>query len=237
VDDEDDNQKGTISPCAAWAGLFVLILLVAYWEGARPYFSIVRYSTPQGFCQFDKTNKVDAGYLDAASNFARVGGFALVAAFADCRELEEARKSGAFIPTRIAILRWLKIADDPPPQFMSEACDQARKSSFSEEQKALMSHYIAEFSSGKGSLKNILPLGVLDEVRGTVCYDAILMKGGTAGNGDVTLLDLSAMTTLGNQPIAIHQFSSYHDERSVASALASLKTIYSDFAALNGKAD
>ena len=159
----------------------------------------------------------------------------MVAAFAACRELEEARKSGAFILTRVAILRWLKIADGPPPQFISEACDQARKSGFSEEQKALMSHYIAEFSDGKGSLKNVLPLGVLDEVRGTVCYDAILMKGGVAGNGDVTLLDVSVMTTLGNQPIAIYQFTSYRDERSVANALASLKTIYSDFAALNGK--
>jgi hypothetical protein len=217
-------------------GLFVLISLVAYWEGARPYVSILKYSTPPGFCQFDNTNKVDAEYLDAMSNFAKVGGFSVVAAY-DCRELAEARKSGAFIPTKIGILRWLRTTDRPPPQFISEACDHVRKSGFSDEQKALMSHYVAEFSNGKSSLKNVLPLGVLDEVRGTVCYEAKLMKAGIASNSDVTLLDMSAMTKLGNQPIGIHQWTSYRDESSIAAALASLKTIYSDFAALNGKAN
>jgi hypothetical protein len=221
----------------AVGGLFVLISFVAYWEGAGPYISIVRYSSPPGFCQFDKTNKVDAEHLDAASNFARVTGFSVVAAFADCQELAEARKSGAFIPTKIVILQWLRIADKPSLQFISEACDEVRKSGFANQQKALMSHYVAEFSNGKNNLKNVLPLGVLDEVRGTVCYEAKLMKAGVASNGDVTLLDMSALTTLGNQPIAIHQWTNYRDETSIAASLASLKVVYSDFAALNGKAN
>jgi hypothetical protein len=219
----------------AVGGLLVVILSVAYWEGARPYISIVKYSPPPGFCQFD--NKVDAEYLDAMSNFAKVSGFSVVAAYADCRELAEARKSGAFIPTKIGILRWLRITDRAPPQFISEACDDVRKSRFSDEQKALMSHSVAEFSNGKSSLKNVLPLGVLDEVRGTVCYEAKLMKASIASNGDVTLLDMSAMTTLGNQPIVIHQWTSYRDGSSIAAALASLKTIYTDFAALNSNAN
>jgi hypothetical protein len=218
-------------------GLFVLIMLVAYWEGARPYVSIVKYSTPQGFCQLDKANKVDTEYLDAMSNFAKVGGFSVVVAYADCRELEEARKSGAFIPTKIGIFRWLRIADRPSPQFISEACDEVRKSGFSDAQKALTSHYVTEFSDGKSSLKDVLPLGVLDEVKGTVCYGAKLVKAGIVNNDNVTLLDVSAMTTLGNQPIAIHQWTNYRDESSVAAALAGLKTIYSDFAALNGNAN
>jgi hypothetical protein len=127
--------------------------------------------------------------------------------------------------------------DRAPPQFISEACDDVRKSGFSDEQKALMSHSVAEFSNGKSSLKNVLLLGVLDEVRGTVCYEAKLMKASIAGNGDVTLLDMSAMTTLGNQPIVIHQWTSYRDESSIAAALAGLKTIYTDFAALNSNAN
>jgi hypothetical protein len=216
---------------------FVLILLVAYREGAGPYVSIVKYSTPRGFCELDKTNKVDTEYLDAMFNFARVGGFSVVAAYADCLELAEARKSRAFIPTKIGIFQWLRIADSPSPQFISDACDEVRKSGLSDEQKAAMSHNVAEFSNGKSSLKNVLSLGVLDEVKGTVCYGANLMKGGVAGNDNVTLLDVAAMTTVGNRPIAIHQWTNYRDESSVASALASLKTIYSDFAALNGKAN
>jgi hypothetical protein len=221
----------------AVGGLFVVILSVAYWEGARPYVSIVKYSTPPGFCQFDNTNKVDVEFLDGLSNFAKVGGFSVIAAYADCRELAEARKSGAFIPTKIGIFRWLRIADRPSSQFISDACDEVRKSGFSDEQNALMSHRVAEFSNGKSSLKNVLPLGVLDEARGTVCYEAKLIKASVASNGDVTLLDMSAMTTLGNQPILIHQWTSYRDESSIAAALASLKTIYSDFAALNGNAN
>jgi hypothetical protein len=219
----------------AVGSLFVLIAIVAYWEGARPYVSIVRFSSPRGFCEFDKTNKTDAAHLNAISNYARAGGFSLVVGFADCRELEESRKTGAFIPTKIGILRWLRTTDRPPPQFISEACDQVRKSGFSDEQKALTSHYVTEFSSGKSSLKDVLPLGVLDEDKGTVCYEAKLVKAGIANSGDVTLLEVSAMTTLGNQPILISQWTSYRDERSVAAALASVKTIYSDFAALNGK--
>jgi hypothetical protein len=216
-------------------GVFlVLIALFAYWEGARPFVSIVRYSTPQGFCLFDKTNKVDTEYLDAMFNYAKISGFAVVAAYADCRELAEARKSRAFIPTKIGIFRWLRLADRPAPQFISEACDEIRKSGFSDEQKVLMSHYITEFSNGKSTLKNVLPLGVLDEVKGTVCYKADLMKA-TIANDNITLLDASAMTTLGNQPIQIHQWTRYRDESSVATALASLKTTYSDFAVLNGK--
>jgi hypothetical protein len=100
-----------------------------------------------------------------------------------------------------------------------------------------MSHYVTEFSNGKSSLKNVLPLGVIDEVKGTVCYGANLMKANIVSNDDVTLLDVSAMTTVGNQPIAIHQWTTYRDANSVTTALANLKTIYSDFAALNGKDD
>ncbi len=221
----------------AVGGLFAMILAVAYWEGARPFVSIVKYSAPPGFCPFDNTNKVDAEYLDAMSNFAKVGGFSVVVAYADCRELAEARKSGAFISTKIGILRWLRTTDRAPPQFIAEACDYVKKSGFSDEQKALMARSIAEFSNGKSSLKSLLPLGVLDEVRGTVCYEAKLMKARIASNSDVTLLDMSAMTTLGNQPIGIHQWTNYRDESSIAAALASLKAIYSDFAALNGNAN
>lgn len=219
------------------AGLLLLISLVAYWEGATPHVSLVRYSTPQGFCQLDKTDKVDTEYLDAMANYARTGGFSVVAAYADCGELALARKSGAFIQTKIAILRWLRVADKPSPQFISEACDTIRKSGLSDDQKTLMSRYVTEFSDGRNSLKSVLPLGVIDEVKGTVCYGASLMRANIVSHDDVTLLDLSAMTTVGNQPFAIHQWTRYRDANSVATALANLKTAYSDFAALNGKGD
>jgi hypothetical protein len=217
-------------------GVFcVLILLVAYWEGARPFVSIVRFSPPNGFCAFDRTNKTDVEYFDGISNFARLAGFSVIAAYADCAELAESRKSGAFISTKVAFLRWTKSVDRPPSQFISDACDQVRKSDLSDEQKMRMSQYVTDFSNGKSNLKDVLSLGVLDEVKGTVCYPAKLMKGKIANTGDVTLVYLSAMTSLGSQPIWISQWTNFVDSTSIASALASMKTIYSDFAAINGK--
>ena len=214
----------------------VMISLVAYWEGVVRI-SVAKISPPRGFCVLDKTNPTDVGYVDAISNFAKAGGFLVIAAYADCRELAESRKSHAFIWTKVAFLQWDKTADRPPSQFISEACDVARKSGFSDEQKARASQYLTEFSKGNSSLKDVLPLGVLDEAKGTVCYSAKLIKARIADTSDVTLVYLAAMTTVGNQPIMIQQWTSYVDETSIATALANLKIIYSDFIAAGWKAN
>src|ERR1700722_1769792 len=215
--------------------LCLLISGIAYWEGMGFRTSVVNVSPPTGFCELNKTNLADVEYFDGISNFAKVGGFSVVAAYADCLELAESRKSGTFIATKFAFLRWDKTADRPPSQFITEACDQVRQSGASDEQKALRSRYVTEFSKGLSSLKDVLPLGVLDEVRGTVCYSAKLIKAQVVNTGDVTLVYASAMTTIGNQPILMAQWTNYVDATSVATALASLKTTYSDFAAANGK--
>jgi hypothetical protein len=196
---------------------------------------ILKVSPPSGFCELDRTSSADVESIDAASNFARAAGFSAVVVYADCGELAESRKSHAFIRTKFAILRWLRKVDRQPSQFMSEACDQVRKSGFSDEQKARVSQYVTEFSKGKSSLEDVLNLGVLDEVRGTVCYAAKLIKGKVANTGDVTLVYESAMTTVGNQPIMMVQWTNFVDATSIATALASLKTSYSTFAAANGK--
>jgi hypothetical protein len=217
-------------------GIFCLLVSsVAYSEEVRLGNSIVKVSPPRGFCELDKTNKTDIEFFDAASNFARVAGFSVIAAYPDCRELAESRKSHAFIPTKVAILRWLKSVDRPESQFISEACDQVRKSGLSDEQTARVSQYVTEFSKGNSSLKDIFSLGVLDEVKGTVCYSAKLIKARIANTGDVTLVYLSAMTSVDNQPIMMVQWTNFVDATSIATALTSLKTIYSDFSAANGK--
>jgi hypothetical protein len=51
----------------------------------------------------------------------------------------------------------------------------------------------------------------------------------------VTLVSLSAGAFVENQPISMLQWTNYADEPSIVTALADLKTIYSDFAAANGK--
>ena len=94
---------------------------------------------------------------------------------------------------------------------------------------------MTEFSKGDSSLTGALSLGVLDEVKGTVCYAAQMVKARIANTGDVTLVSLSAITAVGDQPIVLQLWTNYRDASSIATGLASLKTIYSDFAAANGK--
>src|SRR6266478_4475074 len=196
--------------------------------------SLIKVSPPKGFCELDKANKTHIGWFDAASNYVKVGGFSLIALYLDCRELEESRKSNAFILTKVMIARFAKRADRPPSQFISEACDQLRKG-LSDEQKARISKYVTEFSNGNSSVQNNLALGVLDEVKGAVCYSGQLLRAKIANTGEVVVVSLGAGTFVGDQPVSILQWTNYVDETSIATALANLKITYSDFAEANGK--
>lgn len=218
-------------------GIFCLLISpVAHSEDARFGSSSVTVSPPNGFCELDKASKADIAFFDVLSNYSRVGGFSLIALYPDCRELEASRKSGAFILTKVAFASFMKRVDRPPSQYISEACDKL-KQGLSDEQKARASKYVTEFSKGTSSVQNTLSLGVLDEVKETVCYSGQLIKGKIANTGEVTLVYLTAGTIVGDQPVGIFQWTNYEDATSVAAALANLKTIYSNFAAANGKTD
>jgi hypothetical protein len=215
--------------------LCLLIASVAYWEGVGFRISVVKVSPPKGFCELDKTNKADVTLFESASNFAKAGGFSLIAFYPDCHEYGEWRKSNASIRTKVAFFRWDKTADRPPPQFISEACDQLRRSGIPDELKARISNAVTEFSKGNIGQTTTMSLGVLDEIKGTVCYSGQLERYKLANRSDITLVSLSAGTLVGNQPVSILQWTNYVDETSIATALTRLKTIYSDFATGNGK--
>jgi hypothetical protein len=214
----------------------LLISLVAHSEDARLGSSLVKVSPPNGFCELDKTNKADMALFDVFSNYSKVGGFSPIALYLDCRELDASRTSGTFILTKLAFASFMKPVDRPPSQYISDACDKLREG-LSDEQKARASKYVTEFSKGTSSLQNTMPLGVLDEVKGAVCYSGQLIKAKVANTGEVTLVYLTAGTTVGNQPVGIFQWTNYEDATSIAAALANLKSIYSNFAAANGKTE
>jgi hypothetical protein len=216
-------------------GIFCLLISsVAYSQEVRLGSSIVKASPPKGFCELDKTNKADVALFEGMSNYVKAGGFSLIALYPDCHEFEEWRESRAFLPTKVAFARFAQQTDRPPPLFISETCEQLRKG-LSDEQKARISKAVQEFSKGNSNLTNSMSLGVLDEIKGTVCYSGQLGRFKIANTSDVTLVYLSASTFVGDQPIGIFQWTNYVDETSIATALANLKTIYSDFAAANGK--
>jgi hypothetical protein len=218
-------------------GIFCLLKsLVAHSEDAKLGSSSVNVAPPNGFCELDKTNKADLALFDVSSNYFKVGNFSLIALYLDCRELDASRKSGTFVLSKVAFASYMKPVDRPPSQYISEACDKLRES-LSDEQKARISKYVTEFSKGTSSLQNTMSLGVLDEVKGTVCYSGQLVKAKVANAGEITAVFLSAGTTMGNRPVAISQWTHYEDATSITAALANLKTIYSNFAAANGKTE
>jgi hypothetical protein len=191
-------------------------------------------SPPDGFCELDKSNKAEIALFDVFSNYAKVAGFSAIALYPDCRELGASRKTGAFILTKLAFASYMKPVDRPPSQYVSDACDKLREG-LSDEQKARASKYVTEFSNGTSSLPNTIPLGVLDEVKGVVCYSGQLLKGKVANTGEISAVYLTAETTVGDQPVGIFQWTDFKDATSISQALESLKKIYSNFAAANGK--
>jgi hypothetical protein len=213
-----------------------LMSSVAFSEDASFGSSIVKVSPPKGYCELDKTNKADVALFESASNYAKVGGFSAIALYPDCHEFEEWRKSKAFILTKVLFARYVKHIDRPAPQFITEACEHLRKG-LSDELKARISEAVTEFSKGNSSLTNTMSLGVLDEVKGTVCYSGQLGRGKIAYVGDVTFVYLSAGTFVGDEAISISQWTNYVDESSIPKALENLKAIYSHFAAANSKTD
>jgi len=217
-------------------GIFCLLITpAAHSEDVRLRSSSIKVSSPNGFCELDKTNKADVALFESMSNFAKAGGFSLIALYPDCHEYGEWRKSNASILAKVAFATFVKQIDRPPPQIISEACDQRRKSDISDELKARISKDVTQFSKGNIGQTNTLSLGVLDEIKGTVCYFGQLERFKIANSGDVILVSLSAGAFVGDQAIGIFQWTNYVDETSIAEALAKLKIIYSNFAAANGK--
>ncbi|MBR0899193.1 hypothetical protein JQ616_29945 [Bradyrhizobium tropiciagri] len=214
----------------------LLISSVAHTEDAIHDNPSLKISPPAGFCELDKAIRPDAALSDGMSGYAKVSGFSLVALYPDCHELKESRTSGAFIRTKIAFAKFVKRVDGPPSRYISETCDALRRG-LSDEQRARISKYVTEFSKGNNSLQGALPLGVLDEDRGAVCYSGQLIKGKVANASEITLVYLTAATIVGDQPISISQWTNYIDATSIATALTNLKTIYSDFRNMNGKTD
>lgn len=211
-----------------------LISSVAFSEDVTFGGYIIKVSPPKGFCELDKTNTAEVALFESMSNYVKAGGFSAIALYPDCHEFEEWRKSKAFLLTKVVFAGYAKHIDRPAPQFITEACEHLRKG-LSDELKARISEAVTEFSKGNSSLTNTMSLGVLDEIRGTVCYSGQLARFKIANRDDVTLVYLSAGTFVGDQAISISQWTNYLDESSIPAALANLKAIYSHFAAANGK--
>jgi hypothetical protein len=194
---------------------------------------VVRVSPPSGFCDLDQNKKTDSSYFDSMNGLMNGSGLSLIVVYPDCGELNKARETEAFIATKVWFASLESVAGKATPATAASTCDESRTIKYSEKDKADLLKIQKEFSNGN-STQDSIALGVLEEIKGDVCYVATLQKVKTK-NGDVTpLAVLYAVKYLKNNLVFLYQATKYVDSTSIPTALANLKIIYSDFAAANG---
>jgi Domain of unknown function (DUF4189) len=219
----------------AVAVLFVcsLWLSVAVARDVKVGDLVVRVSPPSGFCDLDQSKKTDSSYFDSMNNLMAANGFSLVVVYPDCGELDKARATDAFIPTKVWFASFDSVAGKATPATAVNTCEESRTLKYSEKDKADILKVQKEFSNGNTSQDSIA-LGVLEEIKDDVCYVATLQKVKTSSGDLSTMVVLYAVKYLKNNLLFLYQATNYVDSTSIPTALANLKIVYSDFAAANG---
>ena len=196
--------------------------------------STVRVSPPTGFCEVDQTNKADSSWLTSVTNLMNSAKIYTIAAFPDCRQMQRARKTSQFIDTKIYVTAPYAAIGKLTPQLVQQTCDELRTKEYSEQDKIELAKAIKEFSNGNTG-QDSQALGVLEDVKGVVCYVATLQKIKLKNGEPQTTLALFAVTSVQNSEIFLYQFTPYVDASSMSTALANLKIIYNEFANANKK--
>jgi hypothetical protein len=194
---------------------------------------VVRVTPPAGFCDLDQSKKTDSSYFDSMSGLMRANGFSLVVVYPDCGELDKARATDAFIPTKVWFASLDSVAGKATPATAATTCDESRSIKYSEKDKADLVKIQKEFSNGN-STQDSIALGVLEDIKDEVCYVATLQKVKTKSGDLSTMAVLYAVKYLKNNLLFLYQATKYVDSTSIPTALANLKIIYADFATANG---
>jgi hypothetical protein len=181
----------------------------------------------------DKTNQQDSIWSTSVTNLLNSAGVTLIAAFPDCRQLKQMEKSGQFIAIKSYVSAATASIGKSSPEEVTQTCDELKTKTYSDVDKASQAKSIKEFSNGGSSVDSIA-LGVLEEIKGEVCYVATLQKVKPRQDGDVvTMRSLFAVTNARGDLIFLYQYTPYADATSIPAGLANLKIFYSNFAAAN----
>jgi hypothetical protein len=211
-----------------------LISSAAYSRDAKVGDTTVNVSPPSGFCEVDKTNKTDSGWLESTTNLLKGSGVFTIAAFPDCGDLKKARKSGEFIAGKVLITAPFSAIGNASPKAVMDTCDELRTKKYSDEEKAAMAKTVKDFANGNAVSDSVI-LGVLDETKDEVCYVGTLQKVKTKTGDLHPLLSFFAVTFVRNNMLFLYQMTPYVDASSIPAALANLKIVYSEFARANPK--
>jgi hypothetical protein len=220
-----------------WLVFFFIAFLTsqaAYSRDVKVGNSTISVSAPAGFCEVDTANKADDSWLTSSTDLFKASGNYLIAGFPDCREMARARKAAQFIVSKVFITAPLSGIEKLKPETVQQDCQGLHTAEYSEQDKVRNAKMVKEFGKGN-SLSDSKALGVLEEVKGVVCYVATLQKVKVREGDSHTLLVLFAVTSAQNSELFLYQVTPYVDASSLPTALANLKIIYSDFARANPK--
>jgi hypothetical protein len=191
-------------------------------------------SPPAGFCEVDKSNKADSGWLTSVINLMNTAGVTVIAAFPDCKELAQMRKNSRFMQSKFYVTAATAAIGKSSSKTVSDTCDELRTREYSAEDKVKLAKAAQDYANGNSAV-DAKALGVLDETKGEVCYVATLQKMKTKAGDLSTMLALFIVTYIDDNLLFLYQYTPYVDANSMPSALANLKIIYSQFSAANRK--
>jgi len=194
---------------------------------------VTKVSPPSGFCDLDQSKKTDSSYFDSMSSLMKANGLSLIVVYPDCGELNKARSTEAFIATKVWFASLDSVAGKATLSTAADTCEETRTMKYSEKDKADLLKIQKEFANGNSS-QDAIALGVLEDIKGDVCYVATLQKVKTKSGDLSTMAVLYAVKYLKNNLLFLYQSTNYVDSTSIPTALANLKIIYSDFSAANG---
>ena len=211
-----------------------LISSAAHSRDAKVGNTTVNVSPPAGFCEVDKTNKVDSGWLASTTDLLKGSGVFTIAAFPDCSDLKKSRQSGQFIASKVLITAPFSAIGNASSESVTSTCDELRSKQYSDQEKVEMAKTVKEFANGN-SVSDSVILGILDETKGEVCYVGTLQKVKTKDGELHPLLSFFAVTYVRNNMMFLYQMTPYVDATSTSTALANLKIVYLEFARANPK--
>ena len=211
-----------------------LISSAAHSRDAKVGNTTLSVSPPAGFCEVDKTKKVDSGWLVSTTDLLKGSGVFTIAAFPDCGDLEKSRRSDQFIASKVLITAPFSNIGNASSATVTETCDELRTKKYSDQEKTEMAKTVKEFANGNSVAESVM-LGVLDETKGDVCFVGTLQKVKTRAGELHPLLSLFAVTYVQNNLLFLYQMTPYVDATSMSTALANLKIVYSEFARANPK--
>jgi len=211
-----------------------LILAIATSQGLAAQATLgdvsVTLPPPAGFCEVNASDPRDSRAVAIHSGQAEKLGNRLLAMFADCGQLADARAGGRRqLDDAVEYQAQIAAIDKPPAAPVAQLCAATRA-----QNNAILANESPDLKARiertveKVKINETRPIGVLAE-DANACYQGAIQKDKGEDGTDKTMVGLGALTIVKNRTIFVYRFSAYQNPNTVDAVLAKLKV---DVAAL-----